>query len=325
MDILLNNKLDRKAAELTAAVNSKPVNPGMQMYNYGKSSFQLPYACQMMTNEQGTVRVCAANACMSGCCCLFTVPAGVTDLQFQIWGGGGNGTGCCAGQCCIVGINGASGEYKYIWISGVKEGQQFTLCAGGAYLYGACYSYCDCNGCTSFICSTTAGVSLVACGGRTGYNMTCGLIASEFRENSDNVWWTGNTPATVCNNSFCYGMNRHMTASDGYINPPLIANCLSVKSYTNVPSHFGTWQKCDTTNYTSVCTFIAPIVLENGYGVCKQYAGWCGYNFGCCWDTCGSHNYAGMAGVGMNMSCNYSSTTGVGARGRAGAIIVKYC
>ena len=32
-------------------------------------------------------------ACTPGCCCLWTVPAGVKKLHIQIWGAGGNGAG----------------------------------------------------------------------------------------------------------------------------------------------------------------------------------------------------------------------------------------
>lgn len=319
MDILLRNKIERT----DALASSKPaLTPAQDVDAHSAGNYKIPYAWQMMQNPTGTVCVCGANACMAGCCCLFTVPAGVTQLQFQIWGGGGNGTGCCAGACCRVGMSGATGEYKYMWISGVAAGDQFTLCAGGAFCSGACYNYCDCNGCTSFICGAK-NTCILACGGTTGYELTCnGVSANLHRTNSNNWWWIGNNESNMCNESFCYGVAQNMSAA---CTRGCASTSASVLSYTEIPSHMGTWRKCDGNSYSSVCNVMGPVVQENGYQVCMQFAGWCGFNFGSCWNTCVSHNYPGMAGVGMNFSCNYSSTTATGARGRSGAIIVKYC
>ena len=33
------------------------------------------------------------NACSNGCCCAWSVPAGVRKVQWEIWGSGGSGAG----------------------------------------------------------------------------------------------------------------------------------------------------------------------------------------------------------------------------------------
>ena len=38
-----------------------------------------------------------------GCCCLWTVPTGVTRVTFELWGAGGNGHGLCVNnRCCLL-------------------------------------------------------------------------------------------------------------------------------------------------------------------------------------------------------------------------------
>ena len=34
--------------------------------------------------------------CTPGCCCLWTVPAGINRVTFELWGSGGNGNGECS-------------------------------------------------------------------------------------------------------------------------------------------------------------------------------------------------------------------------------------
>ena len=36
------------------------------------------------------------NACSNGCCCAWSVPAGVRKVQWEIWGSGGSGAGACS-------------------------------------------------------------------------------------------------------------------------------------------------------------------------------------------------------------------------------------
>jgi hypothetical protein len=61
--------------------------------------------------------------------CTWTVPAGVTSVQFQIWGpGGGTSSQCCCGGAPF----GPSGAYMLTKMD-VTAGAVYTLCAGCAY------------------------------------------------------------------------------------------------------------------------------------------------------------------------------------------------
>jgi hypothetical protein len=63
-----------------------------------------------------------------GQCCLFTIPAGVTWLGVELWGGGGGGAGHC---CCKSGWPGGSGSYARKIMTGLTAGAQYTMCAAG--------------------------------------------------------------------------------------------------------------------------------------------------------------------------------------------------
>lgn len=83
-----------------------------------------------------------------GSCCLWTVPAGVTWISFEVWGGGGGGAGAC---CCMMGWPGGAGAYtlKTVCNSAGLAGQQYTVCAGGTTsMSPVCLG---CVGCTSYV------------------------------------------------------------------------------------------------------------------------------------------------------------------------------
>lgn len=75
-----------------------------------------------------------------GRCCLWTVPDGVTQVTFELWGSGPNGA---AARCCQATVfTGSGGMYAMRTISTVA-GCTYTLCAAGS---GCCSS--SCNGST---------------------------------------------------------------------------------------------------------------------------------------------------------------------------------
>jgi hypothetical protein len=83
-------------------------------------------------------KVCDTNF-RCGKCCLWTVPAGITKVQFQIWGpGGSTGTNCCCGGAPF----GPTGAYASV-IMDVTASSQYTLCAGCAF---CCYAFQDIPG-----------------------------------------------------------------------------------------------------------------------------------------------------------------------------------
>ena len=124
-----------------------------------------------------------------GCCCLWTVPAGVTWVQFEIWGGGGGGGGAC---CCQSGVGSGSGAYSLKAIT-TTAGCQYTICAGGTTN-------------ASPVCLGSAGNTSFV----TGYNLS-------------NFCATGGAPGdTHCNwmfsNSNCYAYPHCCCAYGGDIN-----------------------------------------------------------------------------------------------------------
>ena len=70
-----------------------------------------------------------------GADCIWTVPAGATKVQFQLWGAGG-GTG--GGMCCGGSPLGNTGAYATVIIDAVP-GDEYVLCAACAF---CCCGYC---------------------------------------------------------------------------------------------------------------------------------------------------------------------------------------
>lgn len=75
------------------------------------------------------------------------VPAGATEITFEVWGGGGGGAGAC---CCQWGAPGGSGAYARKSITGLLGGCQYELTIGSP----TCCSpdqFCGFRGCASSI------------------------------------------------------------------------------------------------------------------------------------------------------------------------------
>lgn len=64
-----------------------------------------------------------------GQACTFVVPAGASQVRFQLWGAGG---GSGSPQCCGHSSHGATGAYASVIIP-ATAGCQYTICAGCAY------------------------------------------------------------------------------------------------------------------------------------------------------------------------------------------------
>lgn len=107
-----------------------------------------------------------------GKCCLWTVPAGTTSIQFELLSGGGPGGS--SGGDYDYGIGGQGGHYTMKTLRRSNgdfiPGCQYTICAAGT---SDCSCCCVCNcttrhGCTSFV--TGSGLSnFCAMGGQGGY------------------------------------------------------------------------------------------------------------------------------------------------------------
>lgn len=90
------------------------------------------WAClPLLTSPTGCLCVydSASGYVRCNACCLWTVPAGASKAQFQIWGAGSpTGIACCCGGS----PHGANGAYATTIID-VTPGWTYTLCAGCAF------------------------------------------------------------------------------------------------------------------------------------------------------------------------------------------------
>ena len=103
--------------------------------------------------------------CSPGCCCLWTVPNSVCQLNWELWGAGGNGNGACSCNRCHHTKPAGGGAHTSKSIR-TAPGCQYTVCAAGVYrcLSRECWA---CNGCTSYVNGYNLS-NLCACGGGYG-------------------------------------------------------------------------------------------------------------------------------------------------------------
>ena len=101
--------------------------------------------------SQGEHGTCTQGTYLStGCCCAWTVPAGVTSITVELWGGGGGGGSGANAQC--LGQNPGGGAASYVKRNSlaVTPGDVMTFCAGAGGCGGPNYegsdpSYCCCG------------------------------------------------------------------------------------------------------------------------------------------------------------------------------------
>ncbi|MBO71856.1 MAG: hypothetical protein CL508_06035 [Actinobacteria bacterium] len=109
------------------------------------------------------------NSCSNGCCCLWTIPAGVRKVQWEIWGAGGSGAGACSTSRCHH-YKGAGGGYYNTKTIDVTPGDSYSICAAGN---GNCCRFeCNgCRGCASYVNGTNLS-NFCAIGGYEAYANT---------------------------------------------------------------------------------------------------------------------------------------------------------
>lgn len=318
------NALSNKVTTALAGVDKSEQSVD---FGYG---ITIPGPAQLISSPTGCVVVgdatyyCAGTA---GNSCSWTVPAGATMATFQIWGAGGNTSGCCHGNCCAIGYWGGSGEYKFVKMR-VTPGQTYTLCAGGACPVGSCYTYQDAFGCNSFVCGSNS-TCILSCGGFPGcYSSSCVNYTGDMPY-PDSVFgcgvWSSNYQAQWFQNYLmCQGQfSRPGARYQGQCQGGFTTNN-TVIAVGQAPSFVGTWYRCTTTDYAYMYSCTPPIVLCNHTVVRKNYGNGNGYWGGCEFDSSSCYNLPGMGGTPTNWAC-YSSGSVYGGRGRSGLVIVKYC
>jgi hypothetical protein len=286
-----------------------------------------------VTGSSCPVNTSATNSHLSssGVCCLWTVPTGATEAEFQIWGGGGNSAACSHGTCCALGFSGGNGEYTYVRMK-VTAGQTYTLCAGGAACYGSCYSSCNADGCNSFVCGSNS-TCIVSCGGTSS---TCGYypfiktyypdadLAAMACDGNSTTMWMG----TCAYASGGVHQSYRFGAQCG-VGGVATANTTSIVA--KVPSSHASQGTCGS-NYLYACYNNKGVNFDHTTAnVIVPYNSQC-YGFGCMYSSCGENasysvgnvkRFPGMGGVFPSYVCGSYDNT-YGDRGSAGLIRVSY-
>ena len=281
---------------------------------------QLPAASEMLNNETGSVAVCtnASHCGAGGASCVWTVPEGTSEAQFQIWGAGGTGSGCSAG-CCSFSVGGGNGEYTYVRMA-VSPGEVYTLCAGGAYPQGSCYSYTCFDGCNSFVCGSNA-TCILSCGGSFGYGKLCGGESRNFYPDISDPYSSSNSGIIhKTNTDQCSG--RHFGTPGFRCSGHATGQITSgnkIKVSAKVPSIVGGTKACGN-SICYMCQYSHSV--KSDHTICNYGTGWEGAGGGCCFAGASCFNHPGVGGAGTTNSCTIAAL--YGDRGRSGAVLVKY-
>lgn len=285
--------------------------------------YAIPSPNQLMTGAAGVVTVgeTSTYTSESGCCCLWTVPAGVTQAQFQIWGAGGNGNACSWGACCAFAQSGGNGEYTYV-VMNVQPGQQYTLCAGGgiATSRNNCYSYCPYDGCNSFVCGSND-TCILSCGGSMGYGNLCGSGVRCYYPSNGHHYATSQSSTYACTGYFqCSNyFSKPTYRYDGLcVGGVTSSNPIAVEA--KIPSLVWAVAQCGN-SICYMCQWNYTILPD--HKVCAIGCGWSGYEYsGCCANNYNVFRRPGLGGPGGVASC-YEGPS-YGACGNAGLVIVTF-
>ena len=304
------------------------------------------------TIPQLTTATCGFKVCDTsglfrcGACCLWTVPAGVTRAQFQIWGpGGGTSMACCCGGSPF----GPSGAYASV-IMNVSAGQQFTLCAGCAVCAYACAIMCPGWG-----CPLRGNASFVS---GPNINMFCAEGGNPFVKDwmidvghacSGSYCWV--PTSSNCGPDACYGYQFCFDqCNDGGCTYYAYAN--NVKFYANVTgaTGYGINGMWPIVSISKSCWCFGNCYESNNYTVAAPIFGFLDesqcieiYNICCCYYRTGNSRswlsgggrmgipgqggYAGQVYAGLSPCCCDSKTCGSpgGDAGRMGMVCVRMC
>ena len=141
-----------------------------------------------------------------GCCCNWTVPAGIVNVTFELWGAGAAGAGGC---CCQFSSQNAGGGSYSIRSHSVVAGCTFTICAAGN---GACCER-DClgiDGSTSFVTGSSIPTTCArgGCTGRTNchahYAYNCCFGCSQISGGTQGDLRLGHSRNAPLNTHYCH-------------------------------------------------------------------------------------------------------------------------
>lgn len=256
-----------------------------------------------------------------GACCLWTVPAGVTFAQFQLWGpGGGAGSACCCGGSFF----GPTGAYVVAGIP-VTAGATYTICAGCAYCcYASAVASTGLIGGSSFVTGTNINTLCAPSG------ISCVIFYNASQCSSANssccVWWNQATkgypsPGCICSCTgsweFCGGTSTTTAADYSFsciTRPSAVVSGTGSYAY-GIPGMYPKWslsggmvgsttaapifgftttsmcQQCFT---GTTCGGCSPFAAVSGYMQIPGQGGWASTVFGGCSPTSGDAGRMGM-------------------------------
>jgi hypothetical protein len=310
--------------------------PTISYWNSGTSYAPvLPDSSTLLFGKTGVTTlvvggdVCDGRYCSAaGLCCLWTVPTGATEAEFQIWGGGGNSAGCNHGTCYALGAPGGNGEYTYVRMN-VTAGQTYTLCAGGALTQGSCYSYTNQNGCNSFVCGANS-TCIMSCGGQNGLCSDATFYCTYYPSfpatyNNTTMWVCTCDQGNPTGGEGTGQRYRH----DGACGVGKVTSANKIAVIAKVPSSIGSTKQCCGGYYYGKHSN-RGIKLDHSLSM----TGHCGhvsqcYGWGCTWESCRTSyslepgRFPGMGGVPSAYFCG-SYDSYYGDRGASGLIRVSY-
>jgi len=153
-----------------------------------------------------------------GKCCNWTVPTGISRVQFEIWSAGGSGAGGCNYYCCMTSMNGGAGGNYATKTIDVSPGWTYTTCAGDTYRCCA-HTWGGGRGCKSWV--SGCNISMCAFGGCGGRICNCGAWGWQQREtclSTDGTGFCGadfgmmGTTGVGHSNSGCHCYSHNNTA-----------------------------------------------------------------------------------------------------------------
>ena len=219
------------------------------------------FCCQSCANAGS----CTEQA--NGKCCLWTVPAGVSCVTFDIWSGGGGGAGhtCC--NCCSFSIGGAGGNYASKTIP-VCPGWTYTICAGGSWPCSKSHTCSAGMGCASFVngCNLSNFCAVGGCGG--------------WMCNGD-AWGPRHFTSGCANCNICgfFGADFGMMGSVGFKMGQTMCHCNGSTSFTGAAPYVGKLQVTTSTENWCSCGCYVNWPAGGGMSGTSSY---CGNNAKCC-------------------------------------------
>ena len=263
-----------------------------------------------------------------GYCCQFTVPSGVSKVQFTGWGPG-NSSGASPG--CGGSPYGGTGAFFTVNLP-VTAGEQYTVCAGWAY---CCYpgngdTYYTYGGPTYVqgpgmcnVCADPGRHSFMQVVSFQGGTSCCCRAAAPWCWDSGGCWCS-------CSTFYCFDNSCASCGHVGNVSNRMYAYGCSPRSVIyKVSGHWGGW--CyDTNHYGFVLEPGVPFMCNANYngtccvGCCFDWTSGTCYGkccAACCTNQSGWRRWPGLGGT---MTHTMGGNSNCGDSGRMGAVRITY-